>query len=153
MPKLAFLLACEKSIIERDTQLVSMISLLTNMKVAIATSEPPPENAVAPKEWSIVSGWDGEDGDDEMDLDQVIEVILPDGKPFVKNYRTAFKVQKDRRHHVAAKIQGFPVGKAGRCHIQAWAEAGGRVITEKSSLYIQVEHEKVPFPPINQKIQ
>jgi hypothetical protein len=140
MPILALLAACEKSIIEAETKSLSMISLFTRVKLTI-TADPPPTNAVVPKEWSIVTGWEGKDDDEGKDFVQCLSVLLPDGKPFIENNRMNFNTQNDKRYHIASKILAFPMGQVGKCKIEVWAEWNGKPVTEKSHIYVRVEHE------------
>lgn len=144
MPKLAFLLACERSIIEQGTQVVSMIGLLTSFTLSIMGR--PPENAVIPMEWSIVAGWDPAGGDGEKVFTQVLNIFLPGGKPFVSNNRIDFKFTSNARHTVATKIRGVPAGRVGRCVAEVWAECDGTIVSEKSELSVEIVHQALPPP-------
>ena len=146
MPSLALFVACERSIIEENTKLVSLISLLNGVKGAIPAGEPPPRNAVAPKEWSIVCGWDAVGDEEGTEYVQCLDIFWPDGKPFVETNKVKFSLQKGKRHYQTSRLHGFPVGQAGRCLMQAWAEQDGNPVTEKVSLYITVEHEFTATP-------
>ncbi len=146
MPKLALFAACERSIVEQDTKSVSLITLFTGLKLSFPAGEPPPLNAVIPKEWSIVCGWDSVDGDEGKEFVQFIDISLPDGKPFVTKNQVRFTLQGGKRLHQTSKVPGFPIGQIGKCLVQVWAELDGRPVTEKSSLYIALEHEFVAKP-------
>jgi hypothetical protein len=143
MPTLALLVSCERAIVETDTKAVSLITLFTGMKVFLPTGQPPPEpppaNAVAPREWSVVTGWDPNEADEGKEFVQHLEVFLPDGKPFIKNSEMKFQMERDKRHYNTPRIFGFPVGQKGKCLVQVWLEHDGKPVTEKFSTYIKVE--------------
>lgn len=148
MPKLALITACQFSIIEQDTKSVSLINLFTGLKITVNIAEPPPINAIVPREWSIACGWDGEKDDEGKVFDQLTEIFLPDGKPFVGHNAVKFSVLEGKRHYLTSKIMAFPIGQVGKCLVQVWAELDGKPVTEKSSIHIAVEHELVPTPQL-----
>src|SRR6266699_798946 len=104
MPKLALLAACERSIVEQDTKSVSLITLINGLKLSFLAGEPPPLNAVMPKEWSIVCGWDSGDDDEGKEFVQFIDISLPDGKPFVTKNQVTFTLQRGKRMHQTSKV-------------------------------------------------
>jgi len=146
MPTLALLAACERSIIEAETKAISMIGLFTGVKASVPAGETPPANAASPKEWSIVSGWDGNKGEAGKEFVQCLAIFFPDGKPFVERNELKFTIDPGKRHHVTTRLLAFPIGQLGKCHVQVWAEFGGKPVTDKTSIYINVEHEVIGKP-------
>jgi hypothetical protein len=138
MPKLLFLLACEKSIIEKDTQQVSMIGLVNSF--TIAPLNKPPENAVIPQEWSVVSGWAPSPEDAGKEFTQMLNIVLANGKPFVHEVKMTYAFQQGMRYHIATKIRGIPVGVPGIFTVEVWTELAGKQVTEKSQLLLEIIH-------------
>jgi hypothetical protein len=151
MPTLALITACQTSIIEQDTKSVSLINLFTGIKISVHAGDPPPVNAIVPREWSIACGWDSEEGDEGKVFDQLMDIFLPDGKPFVTRNVTKFSLQAGKRHYMTSKLTAFPIGQAGRCLVQVWAELDGKPVTEPVSISIGVEHEHI-IPPQGQQL-
>jgi hypothetical protein len=147
MPRLGLITACQFAVIEQDTKAVSLINLFTGLKISIQADQLPPSNAVAPKEWFIACGWDGVKDDEGKVFDQLTEILLPDGKPFVTASPVKFSVQPGKRHYMTSKILAFPIGQVGKCTVQVWAEFDGQVVTEKSTIHIGVEHDLVAASP------
>lgn len=148
MPKFAGLIACERVIVEEGTRVVSAIGMFSKLTVPIPHNETPPENAVVPKEWSIIAAWDPIDGEEGREFTLCVELFFPDGKPFVETTRSKFKIERDLRSHNSIKLLGFPVGQQGRVETKAWLESDGRLIGEKFSLYLFVEHKVAEAPPL-----
>lgn len=145
MPRLLFLLACEKSIIEQHTQQVSIIGLIDSFTIAVP--EPPPQNAVIPRDWSIVSGWEPIGEDAQKEFVQCLSITLPNGKPFIKDNRAALRFQNGMKHHIATRIQGLPVGVPGKFRVEVCAELAGKPATEKSQIFLEIIHQpRLPSP-------
>lgn len=144
MPKLAFIIACEKVITEAETGVVSAIAMFTKLKASLP--ERPPENAVVPKEWALLTAWDPESGDEGKQFVQCIEMLFPDGKPFTENGRLPFKIEPIQRHFNTVKLLGFPIGQAGKCEVRMWLELEGKAISEKTSIFLLVEHQELTVP-------
>ncbi len=143
MATLALLAVCERSIVEQDTKSISLITLFDSLKLSFPVGEPPPLNAVFPKAWSIVCGWDAAEGEERREFVQFIDIFLPGGKPFAATNQRKFTLEGDRRFHLTSNLLGFPIGQAGKCLVEVWAELDGKIVTEKSSLSISVKHEFV----------
>jgi hypothetical protein len=143
MPTLALITACERSIIEQDTKSVSLISLFTGVKISIQAEEPPPVNAIVAKEWSIACGWDGRKDEEGQVFDQLMDIYLPDGKPFVTRNQVKFSVQVGKRQFLTSKLAAFPIGQPGKCMVQVWAELDGKLVTDRVSISISIEHERL----------
>jgi hypothetical protein len=143
MPNFAFLVTCDKVIVDSETHTVSAISLFTKLTANIP--EPPPPDAVIPKEWAVLAGWDSEDEDIGKEFVQCIEIFFAGGKPFIDTIRVMFKIDKTERQYNSIRLFGFPLGQAGRCELKTWLEHDGIPITDKHSTYLIVEHQVVPI--------
>jgi hypothetical protein len=120
MPKLAILAACEKVIIDR-VGLPSIINVFQRMNVKLV--DPIPENAIVPNAWAIFVLWQHTADEQDVEFTQRLEVIAPDGKPFLTG-ETKFKITEvddlQSKNHIV--INGLPVWAEGFVTINVWLE-------------------------------
>jgi len=138
MPKLGFLIVCEKAILEEGTRTPTLVALFTGLRLTVPSL--PPGNAAIPKDWAVICGWDSTNDETGRQYVQHTEVLWPDGTQFVRG-EMQLMFEPGKRHYSVVRFLPFPVGQAGKCEIRVWLEFEGSPVTDKSSTHVTVEHE------------
>ncbi len=143
MPKLLLFVPCEKLIVDENGN-PTLVSLLQNIGLQIKGDSSVPEDAIAPREWDIVTLWEPAEGEENAKVVQRLDIEYPNGKLFSTSSRIEFVLEK-RTHRNKIHINGFPVGIAGRYTLKLWLESltpgvdGHPLVTYP----ISVTHERV----------
>lgn len=116
MPKLLYIVACEKVIFDMQDNTASLITLMEGVRVAVDADLP--EDAEMPLVWSVYSMWRKEVGEGDREFEQRVEMISPAGK-VVKRYDARFKfVDGKNNHRVKTTVVGLPIGEDGEWSIK-----------------------------------
>jgi len=84
MPKLKFVVACEKTIYDQ-TGPVSLINIFQKMKIQLHAGIPLPEKAIAPNQWSVFCLWENDPREVGVQFTQVVRVFAPDNTLFMEH--------------------------------------------------------------------
>jgi hypothetical protein len=143
MPRLILFAPCERVIVEEGSNAISLISVLQELTVGGRTGTPPPD-AVGPQRWFVLSIW-ARDGDEPSSqrFEQSITLNGPDGKTFLE-MRTTFEIAQ-KNHRNVALIEGFPIGAAGRYHLNLKIRPVGQNNWKDAAEYpIDLIHVSIP---------
>ena len=125
MPRLLIFAPCKIAILEKDSFNLSLISVLEHINLTIPKGIKIPERVLAPFDWSIVTVWLQEPGDEAKQFIQHTELILSNGE-LGSTSDFAFYLT-ERTHRVIVSVPGFPIGQPGECMIRlSLAERGGQ---------------------------
>jgi hypothetical protein len=136
-------LACEKTILGKD-DVVSLIALFTKIVINVSGKVEIPENAIAPKEWSIFSMWNLEPGDESRDCMICTEILYPDQSPFSAIPKSKMVLQAGRKAQVGLQVQGFPIGQEGLYTVRTWIEEKQKIIAGPIEFKVEVEIHRQP---------
>jgi hypothetical protein len=141
MPQLYVFAVCEKVIIDQNG-IPSLISLFTRVNFSPATDIP--GNAIAPKEWSIYTSWDWEPGDEGREYKQVLQILYPDGSPFMPRQEQRFVMQPNTKHQINTPVLGFPIGQWGTYTVRMQLEHNETVIFQPSPIRLELIRQQAP---------
>lgn len=122
MPKLMALLACEKVIIDRNSNTPSVISIFQHMNVPVADA-PLPEGALAPTKWAIFTLWQHQESERNVDYIQHLQILAPSGETF-SEVTASMKITEpdDLQSKNITEIFGIPISREGTMQIRVWLE-------------------------------
>src|ERR1700679_4001333 len=76
MPRLLVFDPCDNVIISKDTETISLISILSSIRFTPPPAGPPvPENAVGPMRWFIFAHWVAEEDDIGKTFEQEVKLV------------------------------------------------------------------------------
>ena len=110
MPRLLTFGVCQKAIVSKFDDSISMINLLFGCTVTLDDLIPIQDVAV-PFEWAAVSAWLIESNDNNKTYEQKINIYYPNGASAGESI-IAFKFNA-RSHQNMIASNNFPVGQAG----------------------------------------
>jgi|GEM_PF-1057703 len=143
MPKLLFFAPCQKAIIDKADDSVSLISVLNGITVfpQDKPNEPRPADAVgvAPVPWGAVSVWLRTPGDEDKTFEQKLNIAAPNGAMLDgESSRVSFKMTH-RTHQIALNGEGLPVEPSGEYQmILAVREIGQTEWTEAARYPLEI---------------
>ena len=133
MPRLIFLVPCRKAIIDKDDNILSIHEVIDGLTVNIPKRQELPSDAVTPTEWTVLTNWLRQPGDEGRQFEQRVIVNHPDGEVFIDSL-SDFRMDT-RTHRMRLNIRGFPIGQSGELDIRVfiraalgneeWMECGG----------------------------
>jgi hypothetical protein len=142
MPKLAVFAACNKILIDKDSESPSLIGVFSAIKAARQGGTAIPENAVSPQEWAIFTMWRSEEGEVGTIFTQQVRIIAPNGVEYGK--ATDDFGFTGPSHTLRIGVAGMPVGKEGELLISLWLEKQGQRIAPHEYTYsVNIAHKAV----------
>jgi hypothetical protein len=117
MPSLLIFGICEKAIIDRETNQVSMINIINGATVQPIEGEFAAD-AVIPMPWACVSTWQKEPDDEGKTFEQRLDLVKPNDETLHLS-DLPFKMSQERHQNYVAS-NGFPVGQTGKYQVQIW---------------------------------
>ena len=106
MPKLLLFAPCEKVIIDKDTNTLSLVSILHQLTFHLPPGVQVLPDAAVPIKWHTLSLWEKEANDDGVSFEQRIELRGQNNKILVQsNSSWSFTTST---HRVTNNIHGFP---------------------------------------------
>jgi hypothetical protein len=136
---------CEKAIIDRTDELISLISVIHSVSVN-APDENIARNPKIPQRWFVVTMWMADAGDEGKRFEQRLVMTNPDGKPEL-SVLAEFDMTK-QFHRTIGRINRFPVGVAGRYELSvSIREIGTEEWSQAGSYPIAVEHRQQSGQP------
>lgn len=144
MPRLMLLVACEKALVDRGTNTLSLISLLQVMHIPAADLAGPETTAVT--DWSIVAIWATEPGDEApREWEASLSLTMPDGTVAAE---VIGKMDLSKLYHRRIhRIGGFPAAQQGVSTLRAkQREVGTEAWIEVGAYPIRVQHTHADAP-------
>ncbi|MGA3105883.1 MAG: hypothetical protein ABSD53_15485 [Terriglobales bacterium] len=141
MPRLGSLLVCEKIIIDQQ-QKPSLISVFQSISAFVPEGQPIAENTLSFISWSIFAEWFFSEDETKKTIEQVVEVLHPDGSPTAITGRLTFSQFALHGQGTRAYVNlfGIPIAKPGMITINVWLESDSVKITEIFPYHIRIEH-------------
>jgi hypothetical protein len=145
MPTLLMFAPCERVIVGEDDHNVSLIALLQNLNVQIPEGWEAPVDLAAPIKWSVVVLWRREDGDEDKEYQQRVQLVAPDERVVI-DVPLNFRLPQSSQHNVVVN-NGFPVDQPGICWLKLFlrdlapAESESRLV---ATFPIEVTHLRLP---------
>lgn len=131
--RLLLFAACEKVIVDQQSNVISLMSILQNINVQIPPSAPlPPLNAVIPMQWTAVSVFLPDPNDVGKQFEQRCILFNSQNAVLVQTPAAPFTMTNEQ-HRILNQVNGIPIGNAGRltlkCFLRekgtnAWQEMG-----------------------------
>jgi hypothetical protein len=143
MPRLLLFLPCERAIIDRSDNTVSLISVMQQLNADVLTGMP--KNAKATQRWNAVAVWMTQPGDEGKRFQQRVTLTNPDGKLMLQAL-TEFEMTK-HFHHTIGRVGNFPIGVPGVYELGLdIRELGQEQWTPVSAFPVLLQHRSVPKP-------
>jgi len=108
MPKLIYFVACEKTLLEENTNNVTLISIFDTIN---AVKPPEGKDTQIAMTWNAVSQWVHEDGDEEKTFQQKTHILAPNHKTYAEAIIEFTLPKYSHRNNI--NIFGFPVMDQG----------------------------------------
>ncbi len=131
-------IAGEKVIVDQDG-VASVIGLFNKVILNLPPGASVPNNAVAPKDWSVYTAWDIDAGDELRDLMFCLQIFYPDKTQFGEITKIKMNLERDKRAQLKINIQGFPIGQKGAYTVRSWIEENGDLVAGPLEFSISVE--------------
>jgi hypothetical protein len=119
----------------------SLIGIFYELSLAFPGGEPPPKNAVIPRDWVLYSAWKLDESDTSgISYTLRTEVYWPDGQLFVSSGLPAdpANIKDYAIFHLA--IQGLPIGQEGDLRIVTWLEQDEKVVSQEKVATVSLSH-------------
>jgi hypothetical protein len=132
---------CEKVILDQQQGgMASLIGLFTKFTVNVPADAPPiPENAAAPKEWTVYSSWEPDEIDVGKPIVQCTQVLYPNGAQYGETLKTPLQIELNKTAQAIVRINGFPVGQSGFYTVRTWIEEAGKTVAAPLDLKVEIE--------------
>jgi hypothetical protein len=139
MPRLVLFAACEKAIIDQNTNVLSLMSLLQDINVQLPPGITPPPNTAIPMSWTIVSVWQQAPADQGKTFEQRCTLVTQSGATLMETPVAGFET-KTEFHRVINQVMGLHINPVGsrlvKCFMREkssahWAETGTYPISIK----------------------
>jgi hypothetical protein len=106
VPRLLAFVPCERAIIAKDDDTVSLISVIQTVIFAVPR-EVIGQRITLPHQWSIFTYWLKEDGDEGITFEQRVEFVSPSNEPlFIQD--TQFSMPRPT-HSIVGRVGVMPV--------------------------------------------
>jgi hypothetical protein len=148
MPRLGSFLICEKIIIDKQEK-PSLISVFQSLSAIVPEGQTIPKDTIGFNPWSIFCEWFFADEDTQKKIEQVVEVLQPDGSPTpIKGRVTFTQFAKDGQGTRAyVNLFGMPVSQPGFMTVNVWIEIDSKRVTDVFPYRIKIEHTTQPPMP------
>jgi hypothetical protein len=148
MPRLGSFLICEKLIIDQQ-QKPTLISVFQTLSALIPEAQTIPKDTISFTAWSIFCEWFFTNDERKEKVEQVVQVLHPDGSPAPIGGRLMFQqIGTDgmgTRSYV--NLLGMPIAQPGFVTVNVWLEVDSEKLTDVFSYRIKIEHTKQPPMP------
>jgi len=148
MPRLGSLLVCEKIIIDQQ-QKPTLISVFQSLSAIVPEGQGIPANTVSFIPWAIFAEWFFADDETKGTVEQVIEVLQPDGSASSIRGRVQFQQFAPAGQGTRAYVNlfGMPITQPGYIAVNIWIEVDSKKTTEVFSYQVKIEHSTKPSEP------
>lgn len=142
MPRLLLLAPCERAIIERETNSMSLIRLLTGFVVQVPPGGFQTDTAI-PIMWTAVTVWEMEPEDRGKEFEQDLHIIAPSGRD-LGGGTVKFGFAKSI-HQNTLNSNAFPVTESGKYQIRILLKEADSTTQPKvvGEYPMEVEHQEV----------
>ena len=131
MPRLLLFAACEKVIVDQQTNVISLMSLLQDVNVQIPPGAPPPPlNAIIPINWTIVSIFLPESTDGGKQFEQRAALVNAANVPLLQTPVAPFTFAGGP-HRVLNQVNGMPIGYAGSLKVVCYLREKGNNVWQQ----------------------
>jgi hypothetical protein len=120
MPKPILFAPCERVLINKDDNNISLITVLQGVTVNVPGPSKIPLGGLT--RWQVLTLWIREPSDEGKRFEQSVELLLPDGNSYPQKgvQPTQFSMDKRILRHTFT-VHGFPVPKSpGECLLKLW---------------------------------
>lgn len=118
MPRLLIFAACEKAIVDQQTRVLSLISLLQDINVHIPPGTTPPPNSMIPMQWTIVASYVASLGDGDKQFEHRAALVDASGTVLLQTPVQPFNVI--RPHRIISRVNGMPIGNQGQLTVKCF---------------------------------
>jgi hypothetical protein len=143
MPKLLLFAPCQKAIISRDDNNVSLIAVLSRVTAIFPAASPTelPKGSVLPMPWSAISVWYRQKEDEGKKYEQQFRLVFGE-EDLLETLTTSFSFEGDKtEHRIFTQSMVFPIWKTGICSLKLlWREVGQPEWKEEASYPLMVDH-------------
>ena len=115
MPKLLLFAPCEKVLIDESTKSISLIAVLQEIHYKVPPGATLPTNASIPLQWSIVTLWQEEPPDAEVEFEQRVALTTHSNQMLFENV-SRWRFEKPNQRMIA-NVSGFPASGGRRLSI------------------------------------
>lgn len=150
MPRLVLFAVCEKAVIDQQTNVVSLLSLLENINVQIPAGSIVPANAAIPITWATATILQLLPEDTGKTFEQRTAFVNNVGMTQIETPIAPFQFKPAAIfHRIVSTIVGMPIGSAGLQSVKCLLrEKGTTNWTEIGSYPIQINWTSVVPPTI-----
>jgi hypothetical protein len=152
MPNLLTLIPCEKVLLDSMGQMISLITVLTEIHIGLSTDAPPiMPNSATPFRWAIFTEWEREEKDVTRRIyEQQLALTSPsDQKDVFFSNVQQFLFENDAINslRLIGHFQVFPLLPAGRYELVArWRQHGSETWNESRRYTVRVVYDSPPVP-------
>jgi hypothetical protein len=115
MPKLLLFAPCEKVLVDRTSNLVTLISLLQELHYKLPPGMPTPSNFALPLSWAVLSLWQEEPSDGGIQFEQKFVLENAAGVALMENIAPWQFTAAN--HRIIANVMGLPVSRRLSLHL------------------------------------
>jgi hypothetical protein len=143
MPKLLVFAPCDRVIVDKFSNIPSIIGVLQNIGMFVKAGAEIQGDIVVPRSWAVFTLWRPSQEDIGKKLRQITQIVLPDGKVFLSQNQEF--VMEEKPHYNIVSWIIFPMGQQGEHPITMWLEnLEGTAVTEKYIHPLYVHHAWLP---------
>lgn len=117
MPKPVYIICCEKSITDKEDNLISILSVIEKFTVEIdsySLSSDPDKKILLKKDFQTVVGWLREENEVGDEFESNLMIATPDGTEMHTESSHPIKFDKDKPlHRITYRVPGIPMGGNG----------------------------------------
>lgn len=122
MPRLIIFGICQKAIMDKLDNTISMIGLFNSVTVQIPAEENVPDNAMIQLSWSAIASWKRNlPEDDGKTFQQKVQVFLPNNELFASAIaESQLFGMEGTFSNIIQTSQGFPIGYQGSYTVKVY---------------------------------
>src|SRR5271154_102268 len=149
MPRLGSFLICEKILVDQQ-QKPTLISVFQSLSALIPEGQTIPKDTVGFNAWAVFCEWFfTEEEIKNVKVEQVVEVLQPDGIPSPIKGRLAFQqfAKDGQGTRSYSNLFGMPISQTGFLTVNVWIEFDSKKVTDVFPYLIKIEHTAPPPMP------
>jgi hypothetical protein len=124
MPKLLFFAPCLQVLVSpQNPALLSLISVIDHVDVAVQVGIRPPADAVVPQSWAVVAAWSLDAEEVGKVFEQRLQVLQPNGNHVLESHLTF--APATRSHKTLTHFPVMPIGQEGEQTLRVSIRAAG----------------------------
>ncbi|HZS45164.1 MAG TPA: hypothetical protein VFC63_08690 [Blastocatellia bacterium] len=142
MPDLITFLACEKVIVDKADDIISIFNLLEKITFVIPSGIAPSDVTDFPLSWSILTLWRNSGGEENKKYRQRIELHSPQGQIIPFSEDDWMFTSGQANHRLVFREDFFPVAPEGVWHLKLFLREIDATWEEKGSYPIELAYLK-----------